>query len=167
MDEQTKAAEPAVEEPKTEAAEAETEEVKKPAKRKHDLPEGWITPVKFRHALVAEGLAGENLSSAQIYILSRKAASNGMPVKHFDKDGKQYDELQTHPITGETTTRPGLKLDEGLEWWKNRPKRQVGQPKAAKAEKAEGATAAEKAEEAKAEEFAEELEADEEFTEAE
>jgi hypothetical protein len=137
--------EAAVEEKTTEAAteEAATEEEKKaPKKRKHALPEGWITPVAFRHALVERELAGDNLSSAQIYILSRKAASNGMPVKHFNAAGEQFDDLQVHPITGETLTRPGLKLDEGLDWWQNRPKRQPGQKKE-KAEKAEGTAEAE------------------------
>jgi len=106
----------------------------KPEKRKFPLPEGFVPPVAFRHELVKQGLAGENLSSAQIYILSRKASSNGMPIKHFDRAGNQYDEKQDDPITGETLTRPGLKMAEGLEWWKNRPKRQPGQKK----EKKEG-----------------------------
>jgi hypothetical protein len=107
---------------------AKEEEAKAPKKRKHALPEGYITPVAFRHALVEKGHAGDNLSSAQIYILSRKASTNGMPVKHFDADGNAYDELQTNEA-GETTTRPGLKLDEGLKWWVERPKRQPGAKK--------------------------------------
>jgi hypothetical protein len=104
----------------------------KPEKRKHDLPEGYIAPVAFRHALVEHGLAAESMSPVQIYGLVRKASSNGMPVKHFDREGNAFDEFQTHPITSETITRPGLKLDEGLEWWKNRPKHTPGQPRVKK-----------------------------------
>jgi hypothetical protein len=134
----------------------------KPEKRKHDLPEGYIAPVGFRHALVAAGLASESMSPVQIYGLVRKSSSNGMPVKHFDRAGNAFSETQTHPVTGETITRPGLKLDEGLEWWQNRPARQPGQPK----EKNE--TAAEKAADAEAEtaDLQEEF-AEEDFAEAE
>src|SRR5271163_4737234 len=70
----------------------------KPEKRKHDLPEGYIAPVGFRHALVAAGLAAESMSPVQVYGLVRKASSNGMPVKHFDRAGTAFDEIQTHPI---------------------------------------------------------------------
>jgi hypothetical protein len=137
----------------------------KPEKRKHDLPEGYIAPVAFRHALVDAGLAAESMSPVQIYGLVRKASSNGMPVKHFDREGVGHDELQQHPITGETITRPGLKLDEGLEWWKNRPKHQPGQPRVKK-ETAEGESADNTDDEGSLEDAAE-LAADEGFIEAE
>ena len=136
----------------------------KPEKRKHDLPEGYIAPVAFRHALVDAGLAPESMSPVQIYGLVRKASSNGMPVKHFDREGTAHDEIQTHPITGETVTRPGLKLDEGLEWWKNRPKHQPGQPRTAKKETTEGGVDTPDDETALDEA---ELAADEDFVEAE
>jgi hypothetical protein len=136
----------------------------KPEKRKHDLPEGYIAPVAFRHALVDAGLAAESMSPVQIYGLVRKASSNGMPVKHFDREGVGHDELQQHPITGETITRPGLKLDEGLEWWKNRPKHQPGQPRVAKP--ATEGEAADTTDEESPEDAAE-LAADEDFVEAE
>jgi hypothetical protein len=114
----------------TEGATATEEAPARPKrKRKHNLPPGWITPVQFHHELVDRGLARETMSTAQVYIMSRAKKTNGMPVKHFDADGNEYDELQTDPVTGETTTRPGIKLDEGLEWWQNRPKRQPGQKK--------------------------------------
>jgi hypothetical protein len=147
------------------AAEPATEEkAATPQKRKFPLPAGYITPVAFRHALVEAGLAGDNLSSAQIYILSRKAATNGIPVKHFDRDGKEYDAIQTN-AAGETLTRPGMKLDEGLEWWKNRPKRQPGQKKEKAESNGDGAEAEAAAGEAALPE--DELTADEDFVEAE
>jgi hypothetical protein len=147
MEETVEAPEPTVEELKARVAELEAklaekstkQEKKKPTKRKHDLPEGYIAPVAFRHALVERGLAAESMSPVQIYSLARKASSNGMPVKHFDREGKTFDEIQTHPVTGATLTRPGLKLDEGLEWWQNRPKRQPGE----KVEKSEDEKASE------------------------
>lgn len=137
----------------------------KPEKRKHDLPEGYIAPVAFRHALVEAGLAPESMSPVQIYGLVRKASSNNMPVKHFDREGVAHDEFQTHPITGETITRPGLKLDEGIEWWKNRPKHQPGQPRVKK-EETEGEASTEADEDGSLEDAAE-LAADEDFAEAE
>jgi len=146
------------------AAATKTKDKKnKPEKRKPDLPEGYIAPVAFRHLLVAEGLASESMSPVQIYGLVRKAKTNGMPVKHFDKEGNVFDEIQTHPVTNETLTRPGLVESEALEWWKNRPKRQPGQPKA---EAESGATedASGDLEDAAA---AEDLAADEDFDEAE
>jgi hypothetical protein len=96
-----------------------------PRKRKHRLPDGWIPPVEFRHMLVEEGLAPDTLNSAQIYILSRSAATNGMPVKHFDAAHNQYDTLQVD-ADGITITRPGIDPEAGREWWQNRPKRQPG-----------------------------------------
>jgi|SRR5579859_8037584 len=114
---------------KAEEAAKKSKGKQKPEKRKHDLPEGYIAPVAFRHALVERGLAAESMSPVQIYSLARKASSNGMPIVHFDKDGKSYDEIQMHPVTREVLTRPGLKLDEGLAWWQNRPKRAPGQKK--------------------------------------
>jgi hypothetical protein len=100
-------------------------------KRKHGLPAGKITPVQFRHLLVDKGHAPETLNSAQIYILTRSAKSNGMPVKHYDADGKAHDELQVDGA-GNTTTRPGLDADEALEWWLNRPKRGAAKATAVK-----------------------------------
>jgi hypothetical protein len=136
----------------------------KPEKRKPDLPDGYISPVAFRHKLVELRLAGESMSPVQVYGLVRKASSNGMPVKHFDKAGNMYDEIQTHPVTNETLTRPGLVEEEALKWWKNRPKRQPGQPKA----KPEGESA-DAAEDLDLEDAAaaEDLAADEDFDEAE
>jgi hypothetical protein len=93
-----------------------------PRKRKHKLPSGKITPVEFRHLLVDKGHAPDTLNSAQIYILTRSAKSNGMPVKHYDAEGKAFDDLQVDGA-GNTVTRPGLDADEALEWWTNRPKR--------------------------------------------
>src|SRR6185312_6603064 len=91
-------AEPTYDELKARVAELEAQLEKKsakkkdkPEKRKPDLPDGWIAPVAFRHALVEKGLAAESMSPVQIYGLVRKAESNGMPVKHFDKEGNQYD----------------------------------------------------------------------------
>jgi len=91
--------------------------------KKHKLPDGWITPVAARHRLVEEGLAKSTMNSAQIYILSRNAEKNGMPVKHFDAAGNQYDAIQI--VDGETTTRPGFQWDSLREWWTNRPKREA------------------------------------------
>jgi hypothetical protein len=101
------------------------------------------------------------MSPVQIYSLARKASSNGMPVKHFDKDGNAHDEIQLEPGTDKVLTRPGLKLEEGLEWWQNRPKRQPGQKK----EEGEGETP-DAVDEAEAEADSEET-LDEDFTEAE
>jgi hypothetical protein len=136
----------------------------KPERRKPDLPEGYISPVAFRHKLVELGLAGESMSPVQVYGLVRKSASNGMPVKHFDKAGNMFDEIQTHSVTNETLTRPGLVEEDALKWWKDRPKRQPGQPKA----KPEG-EAADAAEDPDLEDAAavEDLAADEDFDEAE
>jgi hypothetical protein len=100
-----------------------------PRKRKHKLPPGKITPVEFRHLLVDKGHAPDTLNSAQIYILTRSAKSNGMPVKHYDAEGNAYDDLQVDK-SGNTITRPGLDADESLEWWLNRPKRGAAKPAA-------------------------------------
>jgi hypothetical protein len=157
---------PQVETPPVE--EGAKEEKPKPEKRKFPLPEGYVTPVAFRHELVKQGLADEKLSSAQIYILSRKAANNGMPIKHFNRAGESFDTLQTHPESGETLTRPGLKMDEGLDWWRNRPKRQPGQKKEKEEAKGEAAEASTADETAAAEaEVLEDLEAAGDFNEAE
>jgi hypothetical protein len=107
------------------AAETETKPAAPVKPRKHKLPDGWSTPVEFHHHLVDNGHAPATMNTAQIYILSRNAKSNGMPVKHFDAAGKEYDELQTNEH-GHTTTRPGVKIDEATEWWINRPKRAAG-----------------------------------------
>jgi len=136
----------------------------KPEKRKPDLPDGYISPVAFRHKLVELGLANESMSPVQVYGLVRKASSNGMPVKHFDKAGNVYDEIQAHPLTNETLTRPGLIEEDALKWWKDRPKRQPGQPKP----KTEGESA-DASEDSDLEDAAaaEDLAADEDFDEAE
>lgn len=144
--------------------ETKTEEAPKP-KRKHKVPEGWMTPVEATHKLVDEGLAKPTLNSAQLYILSRNASSNGMPVRHFDAEGKAYDERQVDPITQQATTRPGLHWD-GIEgdigsfkdWWVNRPKRQPGQKKEDKPAEASSEASTEEAFEEAAEDEAEELE---------
>jgi hypothetical protein len=103
-------------------------------RRKHKVPDGYITPVEARHRLVEEGLAKGSLNSAQIYILSRAAKNNGMPVLHFDAEGNAHEERQVDEH-GNATTRPGISwegnddLGSFKEWWVNRPKRQAGKPK--------------------------------------
>jgi hypothetical protein len=133
-------------EKKAETEKAEAADPKPVRKRKHKLPAGYVTPVEFRHMLVDEDLASDTLNSAQIYILSRSAKTNGMPVKHFDAAGNEYDELQTDSA-GNTITRPGIAPEEGLEWWRNRPKRQPGGTKKAESKKEDGASADESAQE--------------------
>ena|ERR1700733_1431022 len=125
------------------AEEATTTEPEKAAEKKpgkHKLPEGWMTPVAATHALKEGGHAPDKLNSAQLYILSRAAASNGMPVKHFDADGNMYDTLQTD-ADGKTTTRPGVHWDGNddagsfREWWIARPARAAAKKEAAAANK--------------------------------
>src|SRR6516165_3658564 len=86
---------------------AQEQEAPRP-KRKHKVRDGWITPVEATHRLVDEGLAKPTLNSAQLYILSRNAESNGMPVAHFDADGKRHKDRQVDAVTGQATTRPGI-----------------------------------------------------------
>jgi hypothetical protein len=149
----------------------ETEQQAPVRQRKFKLPASkdpenpLLTPVEFHHHLVDNGHAKPTMNTAQIYILGRAAKNNGMPFKHYDKDGTEYDELQTHPTSGETITRPGIPLKEGTEWWLNRPKRQAG---GAKKDKEKGSEAGEvEAEEgaadAAAEAAADEDDLDEEF----
>jgi len=157
----------------TEETQTQTQEQEAPKpQRKHKVPQGWITPVEATHMLVDGGLAKSTLNSAQLYILSRNATSNGMPVAHFDREGKRYEERQVDPVTGQATTRPALHWDgiegeDGIgsfkDWWVNRPKRQPGQQKPATPEAQAQDIVDESVEEAEAEE----LGGDEELQEAE
>jgi|SRR5215831_15036777 len=155
-----------------EGTQTQEQEAPRP-QRKHKVPEGWITPVEATHRLVDEGLAKSTLNSAQLYILSRNASSNGMPVAHFDREGKRYEERQVDSVTGQATTRPalhwdGIEGDDGIgsfkDWWTNRPKRQPGKPKEDSAKPDDAAStdevtaSAEEEAEAEAEAEADELE---------
>jgi hypothetical protein len=147
-----------------EAKEAETKEAETKAKKKskHKVPDGWLTPVAARHKLVEEGLAPDTLNSAQLYILSRAAKSNGMPVKHFHEDGSVHNERIVDD-NDNALTRPGFSW-EGTEldgetvgsfrdWWVNRPARGQGGKKKKDEEKSAEDVADESQAEADDEEF--------------
>jgi hypothetical protein len=93
-------------------------------KKRHELPDTHVTPIQLKNHLVKEGLAPKDTKPQQFYTYVKSPGkSDPFPVKHFDADGNQYEEAQTHPETGDTTTRPGLILDEGVAWWKRRLER--------------------------------------------
>jgi hypothetical protein len=94
------------------------------AKKRHDVPDGIVTPIALKNHLVKEGLAPKDTKPQQFYAFVKSPGKNDpFPVKHYDAEGNEYGEAQTHPETGETTTRPGLLLDEGVAWWKRRLER--------------------------------------------
>jgi len=88
-----------------------------PAKAaKADLPEGVVTPVAFRHLLVAEGLALETLRTQTVYDWVKHSAGNKLPVKHYSMaDGTEHDSAQRDEA-GKATTRPGVAAEAGRAW---------------------------------------------------
>jgi hypothetical protein len=114
---------------------------------KHKLPEGVITPVELHHRLkketnpeTKEPYAPQTLNSQLVYTLLKAAKTNGMPVKHYDAEGKAHDEPKVSEH-GVVLTRPGFKWEEASHWWAHRPPKQSAAPKPAESANGEEAHA--------------------------
>jgi hypothetical protein len=108
----------------TEETTAATETAAPVAKKRHDVPDDKVTPIALKNHLVKEGLAPKDTKPQQFYTFVKNPGKNDpFPAKHYDADGNEYSEPQTHPETGDVTTRPGLDLEAGVAWWKRRLER--------------------------------------------
>jgi hypothetical protein len=113
----------------SEETKAETkEETKK--ETKHKVPAPHVAPVEATHRLKKEinpktgqPYVPEKFTTQQMYTMLRAAETNGMPVKHFHKDGSVHKAAVRDDESGELLTRPGFDFDELTNWWQNRPAR--------------------------------------------
>jgi hypothetical protein len=128
-----------------------TAEAEKPAvgavavgKQRPPLPEGVVSPIGALNHLKQKGHAPQDFKPQQMYGFVKSPGKNDpFPVLHYDHTGKAHKEPQVNEH-GITTTRPGVKIHEVVEWWKGKGARDAARAK----EKAEKAKA--KAEKAKA-----------------
>jgi hypothetical protein len=117
-------------------------------KQKHKLPDGIATPIEalnhlktHKNPTTGELHAPADFQPQRMYgLLKPTKNADPFPVKHYDAEGKAFDEAQVHPVTGVTTTRPGVKIDEVVDWWGRAGERQAAK-NAAKAAKAAAAKA--------------------------
>jgi hypothetical protein len=136
----------AAEVPEGEVPAAAAETPTEPAKpTKHKVPDGWATPIEALHALKQQGLVSQDFPPQRMYgFVKNPGKTDPFPVKHFDAEGVQYDTPQLGPDGINPRTRPGVKTDEVIAWWKGKGDRDKAkaEAKAAKAKAKEEAAAA-------------------------
>ena len=126
-------------------------------KQKHKLPDGIATPIEALNHLkthtnpaTGDPHAPADFQPQRMYGLIKPTKSaDPFPVRHYDAEGKEFEEAQVHPVTGVTTTRPGVKIDEVVDWWSRAGERQAAK-NAAKLAKAEAKKAKDEAKAAQA-----------------
>ncbi len=92
--------------------------------QRFNLPEGKVTPIQLKNELVKRGHAPKDIKPQQFYTFVRNPGKQDpFPVKHYDEDGIEYDEAQVNDGETRAWTRPGLDLEEGVEWFLRRKQR--------------------------------------------
>jgi hypothetical protein len=88
------------------------------------LPEGVVTPIQLKNHLVQKGHAPKDTKPQVFYTFVNSSSpkqADPFPVKHYEEDGTAHD-VKGGP-DGNKVTRPGLKLEEGVEWFLRRKER--------------------------------------------
>lgn len=86
------------------------------------LPDGKVTPIQLKNKLVQLGLAPKAIKPQVFYtFVNNPGKTDPFPVKHYAEDGTEH--VQKGGPDGNVNTRPGLDLDEGVEWYKRRQAR--------------------------------------------
>jgi hypothetical protein len=127
-------------------AEGESTTAKATPTGRSQLPQGVVSPITALNHLQSINLAPKDYKPQQMYgFVKNPGKVNPFPVKHYAGDGTEYAEPQVSEH-GVTLTRPGVKIDEVVTWWKQRQVqlKEKAEAKAAKA-KADQEKAAAKA----------------------
>jgi hypothetical protein len=128
-------------ETETEAQATPTAGAQRPA-----LPEGIVSPIAALNHLKQKGHAPQEFKPQQMYgFVKNPGKVDPFPVKHYDAEGNEFDSPQVNEH-GITTTRPGVKHAEVVDWWGRKGERAEAKAK----EKAEKAKAKAEKEAAKA-----------------
>jgi hypothetical protein len=103
---------------------AEGTETSNGGTQRFGLPEGKVTPIQLKNELVKRGHAPKDIKPQQFYtFVKNPGKQDPFPVKHYDEDGIEYDTAQINEGETRAWTRPGLDLEEGVEWYTRRKAR--------------------------------------------
>lgn len=122
----------------TDATEVKETTEKKATRPK--VPEGYVTPIQFRNALVEQDKAPADLRPQVIYTyVKNPGKGDPFPVKYTDGETVKDEQWEG--------TRPCLVLQEALDWWDRKAARKIERANKPKAEKkAKGVKATKKEE---------------------
>ncbi len=115
------------------------------------LPDGIVSPITALNHLKRKRLAPADHPPQRMYgYVKNPGKEDPFPVKHYDADGKTFDEPQVDD-RGHTITRPGVKISQVVDWWGRAGVRQKArEEKKAEAAKVKAAKEEEKARKAAA-----------------
>src|SRR5260370_33606284 len=74
--------------------------------QRFNLPEGKVTPIQLKNELVKRGHAPKDIKPPQFYTFVRNPGKQDpVPVKHYDEDGIEDDEVQRYDAQAGAGTR--------------------------------------------------------------